>query len=131
MSVTPGEVFARLLSGIEKRRFEDLADLYAEDCVVELPFALPEPVRLVGRSALAAHFERSRRTPMDMTVRNPVVHETGDPEVIIAEWDYTLRNRSSGAELAVSNIQVLRVRDGKIVATRDFHNHAAMAAAMG
>ena len=30
----------------------------------------------------------------------------------------------------VSNIQVLRVRDGKIVATRDFHNHAALVAAM-
>jgi ketosteroid isomerase-like protein len=59
-----------------------------------------------------------------------VVRATADPEVVIAEWDYEVQVTSTGRSSRVSNIQVSRVRDGKIVESRDYHNHAAMAALM-
>jgi ketosteroid isomerase-like protein len=60
-----------------------------------------------------------------------VVHATADPEVVIAEWDYDGVVTTTGRPFTVSNVQVSRVRDGKFVASRDYHNHAFMAAVMG
>jgi uncharacterized protein len=130
MPATPREVFEALLRGITERRFDTLFELYAEDCTVDIPFAVPEPLHLAGSQALREHFQPADRMPMEMTAENVVVHETADPEVIVAEWDYHIRVTTTGKELTAANIQVMRVRDGKIVATRDFHNHAALAAAL-
>lgn len=130
MPTTPADVFTALLTGITERRFEDLFQLYADDCVVEVPFATPVPLRLVGNQALRQHFSDADRMPLEMTADNVVVHQTADPEVIIAEWDYRIRATTTGKELTASNIQVLQVRDGKIVSSRDYHNHAAIAAAL-
>jgi ketosteroid isomerase-like protein len=58
------------------------------------------------------------------------VHATVDPEVVIAEWDYDGVVTTTDRTFRVSNVQVSCVRDGKIVASRDCHNHAFMAAAM-
>jgi ketosteroid isomerase-like protein len=60
-----------------------------------------------------------------------VVHDTGDPEVIIAEFDYHGQVTPMGPLFEVANVQVLRVRDGRIVASRDYHDHLAIAAALG
>jgi uncharacterized protein len=60
-----------------------------------------------------------------------VVQQTDDPEVIIAELDYEGRVATTGRPLRVANIQVLRVRGGKIVATRDYHDHLGIADALG
>jgi uncharacterized protein len=66
-----------------------------------------------------------------MQARNVRVHETADPEVIVAEFDYHGRVSSTGRDFDVANVQILTVRDGLIVATRDFHNHPVIAAATG
>jgi hypothetical protein len=51
-SASPREVIERLIQGISKGRWQELDELYAEDAVVEYPFALPSgPARLAGRSA--------------------------------------------------------------------------------
>jgi ketosteroid isomerase-like protein len=118
---TPTEVFHQLLTGITEGRFAELADLYAEDAVVEQPFALPQPVRLEGREALRAHFTGAPAGGIKLAAGNIVVRRTDDPEVVVAEWDYTVNGRGS-----LANVQIMRVRDGKIVATRDYHNHAAI-----
>jgi ketosteroid isomerase-like protein len=38
---------------------------------------------------------------------------------------------ATGRQLTVANVQVLRVRDGLIVGTRDYHDHARLAAVSG
>ncbi|MBO2460694.1 nuclear transport factor 2 family protein [Actinomadura violacea] len=58
-----------------------------------------------------------------------MVHETGDPEVIIVEFDYEGRIATTGHGFRVPNIQMLRVRDGLIVETRDYHDHRGLARA--
>ena len=59
----PREVIERLLAGIAAGATPALAELYAESAVVELPFAQPGGLRLVGREQLAQHFARAGRAP--------------------------------------------------------------------
>ena len=133
---SPRAVFARLNRGIAEGRWNDLADLYAEDAVVHQPFAPPEspdspsaPPLLEGRETIRARFAGADRMGLRFGVRNVVVHETADPEVVIAEFDYDIP--AGDDVLTAANIQVLRVRDGLIVETRDYHDHLTIARAIG
>jgi len=124
--VTPREVFENLSAGISSGDWSRLHELYAADAVVEMPFALPSPVRLRGREEVRRHFAMNGQAGISLRADAVRVHETADPEVVIAEFDYDGR-AASGRTFRVSNIQVLRVRDGLIVETRDYHNHTALA----
>src|SRR5262245_8525784 len=129
-AASPRQVFESLLSGISAGRWDDLPDLYAEAAVVDQPFSVP-PTRLEGRARIQAHFAAAAGGPLRLHARNVVVHETGDPEVVIAEYDYHGRVTTTGRTFEVANVQVLRVRDGRIVASRDYHDHLALAEATG
>ena len=128
--LSPQQVLETLMQGIADQAWHGLHELYAEDTVVEHPFALPAPRRTEGREAIRKHFADFASAPLKLQVRNMVVHATADPEVAIAEWDYDGVVTTTGRTFRVSNVQVSRVRDGKIVASRDYHNHAFMAAVM-
>ncbi|WP_405015154.1 nuclear transport factor 2 family protein [Kitasatospora sp. NBC_01539] len=129
---TPREVFTKLLEGIAAGRYTELAGLYAEDAVAEIVFEPIGPRRIEGRAALAERFAQvAAHSPVDLTPANVVVRETDDPELIVAEWDYQVHHRPTGRTFEAANIQVLRVRDGLIVHTRDFHDHLALIAAGG
>lgn len=128
---SPRRVLESLLQGISEGRWSDLADLYAEDAVVEQPFAPSPPRRLEGREAIRGHFATAAQGPLRLEAGNVVVHDTADPEVVIAEFDYDGRVSTTGQTFRVANIQVLRVRDGRIVSSRDYHDHLALAAAVG
>ncbi|WP_433172304.1 nuclear transport factor 2 family protein [Actinoallomurus sp. CA-150999] len=134
--LTPRAVFERLNRAIAEGRWNDLADLYAEDAVVHQPFAPPAPSEgpsappvLRGRETIRARFAMADRMGLRFGVRKVAVHETADPEVVIAEFDYDL---PAGDEvLTAANIQVLRVRDGLVVETRDYHDHLTLARSTG
>jgi len=130
-SSSPQHVLEVLMRGIADQAFDTLHELYAEDTVVEHPFALPAPRRTEGRAAIREHFAAFAAAPLRLQVRNWVVHATADPEVVIAEWDYDGVVTTTGRAFRVSNVQMSRVRDGLIVESRDYHNHAMMAAVMG
>ncbi|GIH06079.1 hypothetical protein Rhe02_41460 [Rhizocola hellebori] len=123
MNLTAQEIFALRTELIHQRRWNELAAHYAEDAVVDMPFALPEPVRLHGRPAIEAHLATAALAPLAFTVENVVIHQTADAEVIIAEYDYLLSVTTTGKTQRVSNIQLFRVRNGQIVETRDYHDH--------
>jgi ketosteroid isomerase-like protein len=126
---SPRAVFERLIGGISEGRWHDLADLYAEDAVVDQPFAGPAPGHLEGRETIRAHFAGAAGMGLTLAAHDVVVHETADPEVIVAEFTYDVTGPAGSATAA--NIQVLRVRDGRITATRDYHDHVALARATG
>jgi ketosteroid isomerase-like protein len=128
---SPRRVLESLLQGISGGRWNDLADLYAEDAVVEQPFAPSPPRRLDGREVIRAHFAAAAQGPLELKASNVVVHDTADPEVVVAEFDYDGRVATTGRSFRAANIQVLRVRDGRIVSSRDYHDHLALAAAVG
>ena len=128
---SPQEVVEAVMQGIADQNWQDLHKLYCEQAVVEYPFALPAPTRIEGQEAIRKHFATFAAAPLKLQVRNMVVRQTTDPEVVVAEWDYDGLVTTTGRMFRVSNIQVSRVRHGKIVESRDYHNHALMANVMG
>ena len=48
------------------------------------------------------------------------LHQTQDPEVVIAEMRAKATVTTTGRPLTATSIQVLRIRDGQIVLFRDF-----------
>jgi ketosteroid isomerase-like protein len=129
--MSPCDVVEAVMRGISDGRWEELDGFYADTAVVEYPFALPVPLRLAGREELRRYFAAAARLPLRLQVRDMVVHETTDPEVVVAEWDYDGLVTATGRSFQVSNVQVSTVRDGKIVASRDYHNHVVLAEVTG
>jgi len=127
-SPSPAEVFGRLITGISEGRWHELADLYAEDVVVEMPMD-PHRTRLDGREAVRQRFAAAADGWFELRAHDVIVHATTDPEVVIAEFEYDGLNRTTGKKFTVANVQVLRVRGGRIVASRDYHDHRGFAAA--
>ncbi len=70
------------------------------------------------------------RLPLELRARHVLLHETTDPEVIIAEYDYDGLVTTTGRAFQVANIQVSRIRGGQITASRDYHNHPVLADAV-
>src|SRR4051812_16604989 len=91
--LSPREVFLAPVNGIFERRLDAVLKLYAEKTDIWHPF---DPLRghgLASRDELREHF--SRRPAKDMIAARPTnirVHETLDPEVIVAEFDYAGTN---------------------------------------
>ena len=115
---SPRQVVETLMRGIEDKRWDELDGLYTDDAVVEHPFALPAPMRLDGRDAICRYFAAAAALPVRLRTHNMVVHETAEPGVVVAEWDYEGVVTTTGRSFQVSNIQVSTIRDGKIVASR-------------
>jgi uncharacterized protein len=69
---TPRETLERLIEGVSARAWDVLPDLYAEDAVIEHPFAAPAPSRIEGRERIREHFtavaERARAMRADNLV---------------------------------------------------------------
>jgi ketosteroid isomerase-like protein len=128
---TPRQVVEALMQGISEGAWADLHMLFSDDAIIEYPFALPVQRQLSGVEDIKKYFAATSTIPMKLQMRNLVVHETVNPEVIVAEWDYDGVVTTSGHEFRVANITVTTVRNGKIVASRDYHNHAVLAGVLG
>lgn len=112
-------------------------DLLADDVVIEFPFA-PEgrPRRFAGRQAFGAYAGPERAAFQALQVRfdefrNVTVHETSDPEVIVAEYELRGTLSALGRQTGASFVSVIRVRDGRIVGWREYQDTLAMTAALG
>ncbi|MFF7469974.1 nuclear transport factor 2 family protein [Streptomyces sp. NPDC008092] len=122
MTPSPRDVFLRLVQGVADGNFEELPDLYGEVTDVRHPMATPEPEPLTTRRALREHFTvppEGRASLPKRRVVDVVVHETADPEVIVAEFGYEF-TRPDGSTSKVPCVFVMRVRDGRIVESRDY-----------
>jgi len=130
---SPREVFLRLVNGVCEGPYEDLAGLYAEQTHVTHPFHPLSPPPLRSRSELHEHF--TAPPPVARTLnRKPVdinIHETADPEVIVAEFAYQGQVGETGEPFTVPCVFVMRIRDGLIVESRDYIDPIASARAWG
>lgn len=128
----PREAFARFQESMLGRSDGDAFPV-AENVVVEWPFAPPgRPARIEGREAFLAFAEPTRAAlPVRFDeFRNVVVHETADPEVIVAEYELLGTHLESGRQSSAWFVMMLRVRDGEIVHCREYQDPLAMAAAL-
>lgn len=135
---TPREVFLGLVHGVAKAvatgDATSLPALYAESTDVRHPMHPARIPPLTSRAELARHFGVGR-TDYAPTLRYQpeaiVVHETSDPEVIVAEFEYRGAILATGEPFAVPCVFVMRIRDGVIVESRDYIDHVAFARARG
>jgi ketosteroid isomerase-like protein len=129
---SPREVFLALVHGLCEGRLDEVVSLYAEKTDVSHPF---DPMRGQGfasRAQLAEHF--SKRPPSKTITAQPSnirIHETQDPEVIVAEFAYAGENLETKTRFSYPCIFVMRVRDGEIVESRDYVDHLSSAEARG
>jgi ketosteroid isomerase-like protein len=128
---TPRQVVEALMLGISDGAWTNLHTLFSDNAIIEYPFALPVRTQLDGLEAIKKYFAATSAYPLKLQMRNMVVHETPNPEVVVAEWDYDGLVTTTGRAFRVSNITVTTVRNGKIVASRDYHNHAVLAGVLG
>jgi ketosteroid isomerase-like protein len=129
--LSPRQVVETLMQRISDGAWRELHGLYADEASVEYPFALPAPMRLDGRAAIREYFAAVASAPLTLQARNMVVHETADAEVVVAEWEYDGLITTTGRSLPCGERQVSTIRDGRIVASRDYHNHVVLAEVTG
>jgi uncharacterized protein len=127
MTLTPREVFLKLVWGVSAGRWDELPELYADQTCVEHPFSPLEDKPMRTHAELREHFSGGKHLPpLRQEPANITVHETADPEVIVAEFEYR-GTAESGEPFRVPCIFVLRVRDGKIGTSRDYIDHLSSA----
>jgi uncharacterized protein len=131
-SRSPREVFLALANGIADGNPDGLPELYAEQTDVVHPF---DPLRgpaLLSRDELRERMKQLAARPRQrLHVGNVTIHETTDPEVIVAEFEYQGTSPGTGEPYALPAIFVLRVRNGEIVSSRDYHDHLTSARVAG
>lgn len=131
MPRTPQEVFHALVEGVAEGRWTELPDLYAEQTDVVHPFDPRRAPALRTRDELRDHFRPRGGPRLDRRAANITIHETTDPEVIVAEFEYQGTVVETGEPFALPGIFVLRVRDGEIVSSRDYFDHLTAARIRG
>ncbi|QKG22598.1 nuclear transport factor 2 family protein [Actinomadura verrucosospora] len=133
MTDTPREVFLKLVNGVCEERWADVLDLYAEQTDVSHPFHPLGAPSMHSREELRAHFGGGAQPYQGPTLRRrPTqinVHETADPEVIVGEFQYEGVVVETGEPFTIPAVFIMRVRDGKIVESRDYLDHLRSAAA--
>ena len=129
---SPREVFLALVHGVAEGRWEDLPDLYAEQTDVLHPFDPLRAPALRTRDELRDHFKpRPDIQPLIRHPANIMIHETTDPEVIIAEFEYQGTHPQTAEPFALPAIFVMRIRNGRIVSSRDYFDHLTSARLRG
>jgi ketosteroid isomerase-like protein len=112
---------------------EEVAGLWAEDVVVETPFAPPgRPRRVEGRAAVLEMARAGRAAlPFTLEMDEVTVHDTADPDVIIVEYALGAALPGTTERLSAPFIGVLRARDGQIAHWREYQDTLSIAAATG
>lgn len=131
---SPRQLVDQFLRAAVSDRPEDMADCYASDVVIEMPFApagLYPPRAETTREELRARFKAGSAVRRYERLGNVVIHETTDPEVIITEYDLHGHLVTSGEPFVMSFVMVMTVREGLIVNTRDYSDPIAGARALG
>jgi ketosteroid isomerase-like protein len=112
----------------------EFAGLFAEDGVLEYPFAMPgQPGRVRGREAIRAYFAAAPgpRQLFAMEGVEARIRETDDPEVVVAEIEHHGRSHVTGQPYRFRALGVIRVRDGEIVSYQDYMDPIAAARLLG
>ncbi|MFG3256017.1 nuclear transport factor 2 family protein [Streptomyces sp. NPDC048172] len=123
-AATPEQVFREGMSLLKRNDFDGWVELFADDAVMEFPYA-PEgaPGRVEGREAIAAYM---RPFPDHMEVReltSLVIHTTGDPRTAVVEFSSAGRAVATDEPFAMSYVVFLTVdENGRIANYRDYWN---------
>ena len=102
---------------------DDLAALYGERAVHEIPFTVPGfPPRFEGRDAIrTAYATMWNASPVVVErMEEVVVHLGADPEDVVVEQTAVGRVGPDRPRFRLASLLVLRIRDGLIMHCRDY-----------
>jgi ketosteroid isomerase-like protein len=106
--------------------------LYTEDCVYEFPFAVDRPRRIVGRAeigrVMTPLWEEARSKGVRVTGYEGSLHETTDPDLLIAEFSLSIE--IGPVRTTLPFVQVIRVRGEHIAAVREYFSPQARSEAL-
>ena len=121
------------MHGVGAKSWDELPALYAERTHVVHPMDPGRAPALTTRAELDRHFRRGgeilgevRFEPAAITV-----HQTADPEVIVAEFEYRGVIPGTADRFAIPSVFVMRIRDGQIVESRDYADHVEIGRVVG
>jgi uncharacterized protein len=122
--LSPTQVLERRRQVLLDNDIDGFVDLFADDGVIEMPFAGPGmPAQLSGQQAIREFARRTEAAPLRIDdLQNTVVYQTEDPEVVVMEQVSKVTLTSTGQQVEAPSIKVIRIRDGKIVLFRDYVN---------
>lgn len=111
---------------------ELMGSVYAPDVVIEIPFAPPGmPTRYEGLAGLQQRWASVQEHRSFTDIDEITIHETPDPERVIAEYRVHGVIIATGATFALRFLMITTVRDGLIVESRDFSDVIGAARAYG
>jgi uncharacterized protein len=128
------QVAEELLAAAVSRTPGDMADCYAPEVVIEMPFAVAAlfPSRIeTTREELRARFQAGTGARRYREARDVAIHQTTDPDVAIVEYELCGAMVATGEEFASRYAMVITVRDGFIVHSRDYSNPVEGARLLG
>jgi uncharacterized protein len=131
---SPRETVEQFLQAAVSEIPGDMADCYAPEVIIEMPFAVDAlyPSRVeTTREELRARFQAGAEHRRYRSLRNVTIHETADPEVIIAEYELRGEMTATGEPFSMRFAMVVTVRDGHIVHSRDYSDPIAGARLLG
>lgn len=134
METTPIEVFEGMRRQWLAHPAPIAQDAYAEDVVIEIPFApAGQPRRFEGRREFL-EFANPRRAALPVRFDGCevlAVHETRDPDTIVVEYELTGTHLTTGRQSTAAFIGVLTVEHGRIKRWREYQDTLAMMQALG
>jgi uncharacterized protein len=132
MSTRARALFERQMDCIRSDDRAAQLQLYAEDCVYEFPFAADRPRRIVGRAeigrVMTPLWEEARRKGVRVTGYEGTVHDTADPDLLIAEFSLSIE--VGPARTTIPFVQFFRVRGAHIAAVREYFSPQARSEAL-
>lgn len=130
---SPLATVERFLTAVISPTPGDIADCYAEQVVIEMPFAsglMPGRVATT-RAELRERFAAGAAARRYTGLQDVRVHETADPDVVILEYGIDGTRVGDGEPFTMTFVMVLTFRDGLIAHSRDYTDPIAGARALG
>jgi uncharacterized protein (TIGR02246 family) len=125
MPQTARQVIEHLLETVKTNDRDQMADCYAPDVVIEMPFMADQVP--AGREALRARMHAAAPLWRFDDVRDVRLTETVDPDVIVAEYRIEAVMVPTGEKLSIPFVAIMTVKDGLVTHSRDYTDTAATA----
>lgn len=110
----------------------DEGSIYADDMVIDLVYAPKHHTgKLEGKEAVLRFMGNIGVYFRDISIGNPTIYETTDPNMIIAEYPGSSISKETGLPYRQHYVSFVTVRNGKITHIREYYNPIQVLVATG
>ena len=124
------QILAELLSRMSKAS-QTWVDLYAEDAVVEFPYAFNTPRRLEGKAAIYNYIKNALVQMQDLVFTDIHIYPATNPNILWAEVHGEADIVSTSRHYQQDYVMRLETREGKIIHYREYWNPVSALKAWG